>query len=139
MKTDIIKHEGLIKNITTKSIFVSIVAQSACHSCDAKGFCSVSGNKERIIEVKNNPANEHKTGDHVILTMQKKMGTKAVLWGYFIPFFIMLASLIITFGITDNEGFSGLSAIFALAPYYFGLYFFRDRLSSSFEFNIESN
>lgn len=138
MKTDIIKHEGFIKNITPKTIFVSIVAQSACHSCDAKGFCNVSGNGEKIIEVKNPPASEHKTGDHVIVTMQKKMGTKAVLWGYFIPFFVMLATLIISFGITNSEGFSGLLAIFALVPYYFGLYFFRNRLSSSFEFNIET-
>lgn len=138
MSNEKIKHEGFISGITPETIFVNIISKSACNSCDTKGFCSVSGNEEKIVEVNNTLKNELKTGDHVTVSMHRKMGVQAVLWAYFFPFFFMLATLIIVFGLTKNEGISGLAALLVLVPYYFGLYLFRNKMKSSFEFKIES-
>lgn len=138
MQAEKISHRGIIKTITPETISVSIIAQTACDACHSKGLCSVSGEKEKIIEVKNTAQNEHKQGEAVLVTMSPKMGVKAVLWGYFVPFFIMLATLIIAVKATDNEGFSGLLAIAVLLPYYVVLYLLRKNLQSVFEFKIET-
>jgi positive regulator of sigma E activity len=138
METQIIKHEGLIKKITPDTIFVSVIAQSACEACHAKGFCSAGNADEKIIEVKNLTTNELKIGQHVMVTMDQKMGTKAVLWSYFFPFLIVILTLLIMTRITHHEGLSGLTALLVLVPYYFGLFFFGKKLKSDFEFKIES-
>jgi len=137
MPTEKITHQGIIAEITSETISVVIIAQSACDACHSKGFCSVAGENEKIIEVKNTHQNEHIKGDSVVISMSPKMGVKAVLWGYFFPFIIMLATLIITVKITGNEGASGLAAIAILVPYYFVLYFLRSKLKSAFSFKIE--
>ncbi len=137
MPTEKITHQGIIKEITPETISVAIIAQSACSACHSKGFCSVAGENEKIIEVKNSHQNEHKKGDSVFVSMSPKMGVKAVLWGYFYPFILMLATLIISATVTGNEGTSGLAAIAVLVPYYFVLYFFRDKLKSAFSFKIQ--
>lgn len=138
MQAEKISHRGIIKTITPETISVAIIAQTACDACHSKGLCSVSGEKEKIIEVKNTAQNEHKQGESVLVTMSPKMGVKAVLWGYFVPFFIMLATLIIAVKATDNEGFSGLLALAVLLPYYVVLYLLRKNLQSVFEFKIET-
>ncbi len=138
MNTDKIIHEGIITGISHDTILVSIIAQSACNACNAKGFCNVSGEGEKIIEVKKSPENEHKQGDRVLVTMQRSMGFKAVLFGYFFPFVLMMSTLIITQQITENEAFAGLAAIMVLIPYYSILYIFRQKIKTVFEFNIES-
>jgi len=138
MQADKISHRGIIIAVTPETISVAIIAQSACEACHSKGLCSVAGEKEKIIEVKNTFQSEHKPGDAVFVTMSPKMGVKAVLWGYFVPFFIMLATLIFAVKATDNEGFSGLLAIAVLLPYYVVLYLLRRKLQSVFEFKIET-
>jgi sigma-E factor negative regulatory protein RseC len=138
MQAEKISHHGIIKAVTPETISVAIIAQSACEACHSKGLCSVAGEKEKIIEVKNTATNEHKPGEAVFVTMSPKMGVKAVLWGYFVPFFIMLATLIIAVKATDNEGFSGLLAIAVLLPYYVILYLLRRKLQTVFEFKIET-
>jgi len=137
METDKIKHEGIITGITDETISVTIIAQSACNECHSKGVCNVSGSTEKIIEVKNQTREGHKPGEHVVVTMQRRMGITAVLFAYFVPFFLLMLTLIISVRTTGNELISGLCAIGILVPYFFGLYFIRGRLKSAFEFKIE--
>jgi sigma-E factor negative regulatory protein RseC len=131
-----ITHTGRINQITQTRIFVSIVSESACAACHAKGFCNVSDMKEKIIEVKNPVNGEHKTGDWVTITTKQSMGLKAVFYGYILPFIVLMATLLTTINTTGNEGLAGLLALLVLVPYYFALYLMREKLKSKFEFRI---
>lgn len=134
---DLIKHEGVITEITRENIRVSIVAQSACASCHAKGFCGASEMQEKVIDIKNTGDFNQKTGDFVTVTMQRKLGNKAVLYGYFLPFVLLMITLVASLSFFDNEGIAGLAALAVLVPYYFVLYTLKDRLKAGFEFHIE--
>jgi len=136
MQNDIVRHKGIISEISDDVIKVNIIAESACASCHAKGYCGVADMKEKVIEVRNQPGNEQMKGDFVNVTMKKKQGIKAVIYGYFLPFLILLATLIIATSVM-NEGIAGLVAISVLIPYYTGLYFLRHRIKNDFEFQIE--
>lgn len=133
---NIISHKGIINNIDNNKIYISIISQSACASCHVKGMCSVADMKEKIIEIENTKNNNYKIGDTVTVVMEKSSGTKAVVLGYFIPFIILLISLIVLISITNNEGLSGLISIGILIPYYLILYIFRNKLKKIFVFKL---
>jgi sigma-E factor negative regulatory protein RseC len=133
-----ISHTGRINEITRDSISISIISESACAACHAKGFCGAADSKEKVIEVKNTGINEHKVGDCVTIVMQKSMGLKAVFYGYILPFIILMATLLGTLNATNNEGLAGLLALLVLVPYYFSLYLLREKLKSKFEFRISA-
>lgn len=139
MQDDHVRHRGVITEINNDWIKVSIVAQSACASCHAKGFCGVSEMVEKVVEVKNSGRYDQKVGDFVNVTMQRKQGTKAVFYGYFLPFLLLMATLIISLEMVGNEGIAGLIALGILVPYYLGLYFLRDRIRQGFEFHLEKD
>ncbi len=136
---DDIRHEGLIKKIDNSQVYVSIIAQSACASCHAKGVCNVSEISEEVVEVPRDPGVEYKVGERVHVSMHKSLGSRAVFLGYMLPFLILLATLIITISITGREGLSGLVSLGILIPYYLLLYSFRDRLKKTFTFRIETS
>jgi sigma-E factor negative regulatory protein RseC len=136
---ELISHTGRINQITTNRIFVTIVSESACAACHAKGFCGVSDMKEKVIEIKNPGNFEHKIGECVTIVMQRSTGLKAVFYGYILPFIILMVTLLGTLNATNNEGLAGLFALLVLAPYYFALFMMREKLKSKFEFRIETN
>lgn len=138
-KEDLVKHQGVISEITKDNIRVSIIAQSACASCHAKGFCGAADMQEKFIDVKNYGVANQKVGEFVTVTMKRKLGTKAVLYGYFLPFVLLLITLIFALSIFEDEGIAGLISLGVLIPYYFGLYLLRDRIKQGFEFHIEKD
>jgi sigma-E factor negative regulatory protein RseC len=92
--------------------------------------------KEKVIEVKNDHKFDLKAGESVNLVMTQSMGNKAVILGYFIPFVLVLMTLLILSGLL-NELWAGLISLSVLVPYYIILSLFKDRLSKTFEFKIE--
>ncbi len=133
-----ISHYGIISKVTEENIFVSIVSESACASCHAKGYCNVSEIQEKIVEVPNSGSGEHRVGESVIVVLKRSLGAKAILYGYFFPFVLMVITLLVSMSVTENEGVSGLLALLVLVPYYFGLYLLREKIKSKFEFQIEN-
>ncbi len=139
MTEDIITHRGVISAVERDSVFVSIIAQSACAACHAKGYCGVSDMQEKIVEVPLAETHEHKNGEFVVVTMKRSMGLSAVLYGYFIPFLVLLATLLTVYEVTGNEALAGLVSLGILVPYYTGLYLLRDRFTKKFRFEIEKD
>lgn len=133
---DAIKHSGIIKDIDSKKYYISIIAQSACAACHAKGVCNVSELQQEIVEVPREQTDNYKIGDKVEILMEKSLGPKAVMLGYFFPFLLLLVTLIITLSFMKNQGIAGLISIAILVPYYFILYTLRDRLKNKFKFRI---
>ncbi|OPL13467.1 MAG: hypothetical protein AVO34_06260 [Firmicutes bacterium ML8_F2] len=134
--TENITHPGTVTAVTPDRVFVRIMAMSACSSCHAKGMCHVADMEEKVIEVKPAGGSVYAEGDHVVVSMRRSLGTRAVLLGYIIPFVVMVATLLLVLLISGNEGLAGLSAIAVLIPYYALLYAFRNRIKNTFSFSI---
>ena len=93
--------------------------------------------EEKIVKVRK-PEDEQSyvTGQQVTVFMDGKMGFRAVFFGYILPFLLVLTVLMVGLVSGMSEGFSGLSALLVLVPYYLLVYVFRDRLSKRFQFYI---
>ncbi|HNV51231.1 MAG: SoxR reducing system RseC family protein [Bacteroidales bacterium] len=137
MSQELISHKGYITEIEQDLIRISIIAESACSGCHAKGFCSVADTQEKIIETPNPKTNIYKIGDQVEVTLKKSHGLKAVFYGYFLPFILVIISLLIIYKITKNQAVAGLISLTILIPYYIILYFLRKKMKSSFLFAIK--
>ncbi|WP_319232140.1 SoxR reducing system RseC family protein [Draconibacterium orientale] len=118
------------------SLTVNIVSQSACSTCHAQGACSVSDFKDKEIEVTEYKGH-YKVGDEVTILFKQSKGFTALIWGYVVPFFVVLGTLIIALEVTGDELKSGLLSLFILVPYYITLYFFRHLLKKVLKFELE--
>ncbi|MCK5338519.1 MAG: SoxR reducing system RseC family protein, partial [Bacteroidales bacterium] len=86
-----ITHPGIVDHVTEDSIFVMVLAKSACSSCHAKGMCNIAEMEEKLVEVKKDQNMDFSKGDGVTVSMNKSLGGKAVLLGYIVPFFLLIA------------------------------------------------
>ncbi|WP_321374660.1 SoxR reducing system RseC family protein [uncultured Draconibacterium sp.] len=120
------------------SLIVNIISQSACSTCHAQGACSVSDFQDKEIEVSEYNGN-YKIGDEVTILFKQSKGFTALIWGYVIPFFVVLGTLIIALEVTGDELKSGLLSLVILVPYYITLYFFRHLLKKVLKFELEEN
>ncbi len=130
-----IEHIGTVKQIHKEMVDVLIVQKSACSGCHLKSACTASDMSEKIIEV---PVIDSKlnVGDEVVVVGTSRMGWQAVGYAFFLPFIIMMVTLIISLE-KLNELTAGLIALGVLMPYYLTLYFFRDKLKKKFVFYIK--
>ena len=131
-----IHHDGIIKNIDEKYYYVSIIVQSACASCQVKSVCNITEIQEEIIEVPKNNEAHYKVGDKIKVLMEKSLGPKAIMLGYFIPFLLLIITLIISLAVINSEGIAGILSLTVLIPYYLILYKFKDQLKKTFVFRI---
>lgn len=130
-------HDAVVQQISADKITVVIVNASACASCHAKGACLTSDMVEKEIEIVRFSGEYHE-GQHVNIVGSHSLGLKAAFYGYLLPFMMVLATLLISISFTKSEGLAGLLALAALVPYYGILYFFKNQLKRSFEFEISA-
>ena len=138
-KKNQIAHTGRIVDINQDFTTVEIVATSACSSCHAKGLCGMSEEQEKLIMVPTDGFADHKVGDVVQVNTKMTMGLKAVWISYVIPLVILMILILSLSTVFNNEFLCGLASIGGVAIYYFGIWLFRDRLSTEFVFYIENN
>ncbi len=135
---DVIRHNGIVSAVKADTLLVTIVSQSACSACHARGGCLASDSQEKEIEVSHNHKPYH-IGQQVTVALKESSGVKAVFFGYLFPFLVLLATLVVALRITGDETMSGLISLGMLIPYYAGLYLFRDKLNKRFRFFLEEN
>lgn len=128
-------HAGVVQDVSVNKITVAIINASACSSCHAKGACLASDMKEKEIEIFIF-SGEYYPGQHVNIVGRTSQGFKAAFYGYVLPFILVFTTLILSISLTKSEGLSGIISLAILIPYYAGLYFFRNKIKSSFEFEI---
>lgn len=134
----IIKHRGTVKNINGKHLCVQILQAAACSACEAKGLCRSSEQKEKLIDVVAEDAEEYSVGEEVILTGLLGVGLSAVMVAYVIPLILLVAVLLLSIHLSGgNEPLSALLALCALAIYYLLLRMFRFKLSKKFSFSVK--
>lgn len=131
-----IKHLGIIEQIAGDVAHVKINSASACASCHAKGACTAADQEEKFLDV---PLHDdrYRPGDPVYVQVEKRLGLKAVALGYVYPFLLLMAVLVGTLAAGAGELQAGSFALLSIIPYYFGLYLFRNRISSTFTFSIK--
>ncbi|NOR75572.1 MAG: Fis family transcriptional regulator [Draconibacterium sp.] len=125
-----------MKEVTETSLIVNIVNQSACSSCHANGACSVSDIQDKEIEI-TQFRNNYKLGQEVTILFKESKGFVALLYGYILPFILVLLTLVFTIEISGNELIGGLLSLAILIPYYITLYIFRHLLKKVFNFEVE--
>ena len=156
-KRKMIKHDGIIIALNGDgTALVSIVQTSACAACKAKAMCASAESAEKEMTVvllgengkvktENNSTQSYTTlhdstqsyhvGDTVEVMVQQKMGWKAVVLAYLLPFFVMLAVMLIGNAIwAVREEILGTVALCAMALYYLLLGMFKDKLQKEFSF-----
>ena len=144
-KRKMIKHDGIIIALNEDgTALVRIMQTSACAACKAKAMCASaeSAEKEMTVTLTNSPSPiaDIKVGDEVEVMVQQKMGWKAVVLAYLLPFFVMLAVMFIGNGLlamgdgAKREAVLGTVALCAMALYYLVLGMFKDKLQKEFSF-----
>lgn len=137
MQKRAIEHQGVITAIENNNVTVEIHVESSCASCEAHGTCMSKDSKSREIKL-TGIQRSFSVGQMVTIIGEQKGGLKAVLLAYFVPFLLVVLTLIIALELTnDNEVISGLYSLLILVPYYGILWLIKDRLSKSFQFNIK--
>jgi sigma-E factor negative regulatory protein RseC len=131
-----IEHVGVISGISEKTIRVSVMPETACGNCRAKGSCSIGNSGEKTIDVPRPPGETFNTGEQINVVLEQSLGMKALGLGYFLPFLAVLSFLILLTSVGVNEGLAGLLSLAVLVPYYTGLSFFRDSLKKEFSFRL---
>lgn len=137
MANKVIEHRGTITTIQDGVITVNIQVESACASCEAQGTCMSNDSKSRSIEVRKASGN-YTVGQLVTIIGEQKDGLQAVFLAYFLPFLLILASLILTTKYINNEVTAGLISLGVLFPYYGLLWLLRNRISKSFQFELRN-
>ena len=144
-----IKHDGIIIALNeVDTALVRIVQTSACAACKAKAMCASAESAEKDMTVVLLGDEQWAVGDSVEVMVQQKMGWKAVVLAYLLPFFVMLAVMFIGNGLlamddeatgllgdeAKREAVLGTVALCAMAVYYLVLGMFKDKLQKEFSF-----
>ena len=144
-----IKHDGIIIALNEDgTALVRIVQTSACAACKAKAMCASAESAEKEMTVVLLGDEQWAVGNEVEVMVQQKMGWKAVVLAYLLPFFVMLAVMFIGNGLlamgdgatgllgdeAKREAVLGTVALCAMALYYLVLGMFKDKLQKEFSF-----
>ena len=140
-----IKHDGIVIAVNGDgTVLVRIVQTSACASCKAKAMCASAESKEKEILAlyvgdemmrREDEIQDIKIGDEVVVKVQQKMGWKAVLLAYILPFIVMMTVVAIGNGLLGiREEVIGTAALCAMGVYYIVLGFFKDKIQKDFSF-----
>ena len=131
-----IKHDGIIIALNEDgTALVRIVQTSACAACKAKAMCASAESAEKEMTVVLLGDEQWAVGNEVEVMVQQKMGWKAVVLAYLLPFFVMLAVMLIGNAIwAVREEILGTVALCAMALYYLILGMFKDKLQKEFSF-----
>lgn len=131
-----ITHEGVVTKIEGSQVSVLIVQHSACSGCHARGACTASDQKEKIILVEIGPGEVYKPGERVMLVGSNSMAWSALTYAFIIP---LVASMVVLFvvALTVSEKAGALSVVGILAVYYFILYLLRNKMKTKFTFSLQ--
>lgn len=134
-KVDCIIKSGIVESIENKYVKVRIHNHSACSMCYSKGVCTSLGSGERVIEVEKPMNKVLIPGESVDIQMITKSGFMAILYGYLLPFALLITTLLLVNSYA-GEVAAALASLLILVPYFFALYFLRGKMKRYFRFTF---
>ncbi len=132
-----ISHSGIVESVDGDCVHVRIVQTSACAACKVAGYCNAAESKEKVVDVHCADSGSYQVGQQVVVATSGRVAARALLWGFGVPFIILVGVLFVVLQLTGSEGMAALSAIAALIPYYFILWLLRDKMREQLAFSIE--
>jgi sigma-E factor negative regulatory protein RseC len=137
--SQLVCQEGKVVGFGTKdgSVQVKILSRSACGQCHARGMCTALEMEEKIIDTVPVSRDPLQIGDIVVVMMEEKLGWKAVFYGFFLPFIVMVTVLFVSYALGSSETKAALYGIGSLIPYYLLLNVFREKIEKDFVFKAE--
>lgn len=127
-----ITHEAIVRQIEGNLVRAEIVQQAACAACKAKSMCSASESK--VKEIQALMLEPMEVGDRIEVAVEKRLGWKAVLLAFILPFCLLLVLVAVLPRWIASEAAVGTIAIVSLAPYYLLLKLFSKRLEREYKF-----
>jgi sigma-E factor negative regulatory protein RseC len=132
-----IRHSGVVESVEASKLMVRIVQTSACAACGARGLCHAAESKEKLIEVSAPETGRFAVGQTVTIEGKAAFGMKAVRLAFLYPLLLLMAVMILATRLGGaSEPVSALAGIAAVAAWYIGLSFFKDRLRTTFSFHV---
>lgn len=131
-----IEHEGRVQRVEGRSVFVAIVANSACAGCRARKACGVSESEEKIVEVVTADAAEYAAGEQVVVSVQRQAGLRAVWFAYTVPLIVLIALLAGAKALGAGDGAAAGASIGGVAVYYLLLWALKDRIAQKVRFGV---
>lgn len=131
-----IEHSGTVIAVEDGRVDVELSVGDACGACSAKILCGMGEREGKVVNVFTSMARYYAVGEQVEVSVERYMGVKAVVYAYIVPFVLMLAVLLILFGIGADDLTAGLSCLGAVGIYYLVFYFFRHRFEKEITFKI---
>ena len=86
-----IAHEGVVKEVTGSTVKVSLLNVANCAACHAKAGCGVSAVDTKVVEVVDTTGSFIK-GEQVKVSLEHRIGARALLLGYILPFVVLFLS-----------------------------------------------
>lgn len=130
---ELIQHTGVVLSTSGTMAHVEIVQTSACSACKAKSMCMSAESQQKEMDVV--MVGPLEVGDKVEVTVRERLAWKAVLLAYILPFIVMIGVIIVLDFATEwSEAVVGTLSLCAIALYYIGLSFFKNRLQKQFVF-----
>ena len=139
MSNSTIQHQGVIQSIENGRARVEVLSRSACGACSAKGLCSMSEKKEKIIDVPLADGLPWEVGEDVRVSLRMSLGMRAVVLMYVVPLLLLLAAILVLLPLGVPELYTGLIALILPAIYYLIIWFFRDKIEKSYIFVLEKS
>ncbi len=133
----VIRHKGVITG--TDPLKAEILTESACASCHARGYCSLSEKKRKEITRLKEPAGwEPYVGQELYIEMRTRLGFKALWYGMAFPAIILGVAIALGVLFRFAELLQGVLAIMSVGIYYFVLYLLKDRIQNDFYFTVHN-
>lgn len=135
----VIEHSATIEQINGGVIYVNVANNSACANCNLNKNCGLFDTKNKSVTVLSSNPELYRVGQKVMVTIDERKGWVAVAFGYIIPLILVLATLIATNSITNDETASGIYSLLVLIPYYLVLLLFKNTFTKKFDFRIKED
>lgn len=120
---------GYVTRVEPGSLHIAVERGEACESCRLKGSCLIDQTRMERMCVSMDSTG-YRSGDRVEVRVSTRRGLRAVLFAYFVPFILILTSLIVFLSLGHSELVSGLFSLLLLVPYYIILHIFQGRTSN---------
>ena len=128
-----ISHEGIAEHVAGSDVRVRIIQGAACGGCSARSACTAAETAVKYVDA-TAPEGTIQQGDKVLVCVSKRLGWRAVLLAFIIPFIITMLVLSVLIYCEVPEAWAELCAIVAILPYYTLIYLLRDKIKAQYRF-----
>lgn len=135
-----ITHKAMVRQLTPDGVEVVLDDPPGCDACNARSSCGLNPEnqgeeaaKSLFIPVLENV---YQPGEQVEISISPALGLKAVLWGYILPFILLMTVLLIGLNFL-SELMAGLTALFVVVLFYIALFFNKENMQKTFAIDIK--